>query len=230
MKLNRLLYIFYFIGLLSFASCSFDNHDAPSCRFSGSLVYKGEPIGVGYNDINFELWEANPKWDIKAAIMVAVAPEGSYSAELFSGNYKVKIVKGQGPFLALDTIPVQVNGTTKLDIEVTPFYMVRNPTYSISGRTVTGNFKIEQIVTDAALAKNIESVGIYVNKTIFVDMTQNNVCSSKTGTIADRNAVSLSVTVPSLLPVQNVVYARIGIKIAGVEDPIYSPVQQVTLQ
>ena len=230
MKLNRLLYILYFIGVLSFASCSFDNHDAPSCHFSGSLVYKGEAIGVGYNDINFELWEANPKWDIKAAIMVAVAPEGTYSAELFGGDYKLKIVKGQGPFLPLDTIPVKVNGTTKLDIEVTPFYMVRTPNFTVSARTVTGTFKVEQIVTDAALAKNIEFVGLFINKTVFVDMTQNNICSNKVSSIADLSAISLSVAVPTLLPTQNVVYARIGVKIAGVEDPIYSPVQQVTLQ
>jgi hypothetical protein len=35
--------------------------------------------------------------------------------------------------------------------------------------------------------------------------------------------------VPAIVPTQNYVYARVGVKIAGVEDMIFSPVVKVTL-
>jgi hypothetical protein len=38
----------------------------------------------------------------------------------------------------------------------------------------------------------------------------------------------LSVTVPAIIPTQTFVYARIGLKIAGLEDMIFSPLQKVT--
>jgi hypothetical protein len=38
----------------------------------------------------------------------------------------------------------------------------------------------------------------------------------------------MQVTIPTIVPTQNYVFARVGIKIAGVEDRIFSPVQKLT--
>jgi len=44
--------------------------------------------------------------------------------------------------------------------------------------------------------------------------------------IKDLNAVSLSANMPAITG-QTYAYARIGVKIAGIEDLIFSPVQKV---
>jgi hypothetical protein len=38
----------------------------------------------------------------------------------------------------------------------------------------------------------------------------------------------MSIAIPEITPTQNYVFARLGIKIAGVEDRIYSPVTKIT--
>jgi hypothetical protein len=146
------------------------------------------------------------------------------------------IPSNQGPFRSItntetqsDTILVNLNGSKTMDIEVMPYYMIRTPQFAVSGRDVTGTFKAEQIITGAN-AKNIESVNLYVNKTQFVDFRSNVASAELAGaSVTVGSTVSLKATVPAITPTQNYVFARIGLKIAGVEDMIFSPVVKVNL-
>ena len=92
---------FYFmIGALIavlFASCKKDNYDAPQADFTGRIVYKGEPISVQYGQVNFELWQSG--FGNYAALNVNVSQDGTYSARLFNGDYKLVFSPNQGPFL-----------------------------------------------------------------------------------------------------------------------------------
>jgi hypothetical protein len=227
-------YILILAVVLAFVSCEKDNYDAPGSSLKGRLVYHGEPINVEYNQVNLELWQ--PGFGKNGSIDVTVAQDGSYSSLLFNGNYKMVIRPGQGPFLwkqnaqgAPDTIAISVNGNQNLDVEVTPYFMVRTPQFSAASETVTANFKIEKIVTDVN-AKDVEKVTLYVNKTQFVSGA-NNIASSELAIspATDWNSLNLSVAIPAMKPTQNYVFARIGVKIAGVEDLIFSPVQKVQL-
>jgi hypothetical protein len=47
--------------------------------------------------------------------------------------------------------------------------------------------------------------------------------------IENPDAVSLSLEIPSLVRQQNHIYARIGVKIRGVEHMMFSPVQKLDL-
>jgi hypothetical protein len=124
---------------------------------------------------------------------------------------------------------ITVNGSQTLDFEVEPYYMVRNPAITAAGGVVSGSFKAEKIVTDAR-AKNIETVALYVNKTQFVSKVDNIAVTTMAGAaVTDPNNVKLSVTVPAIVPTQNYVFARIGVKTAGVEDWIFSPVVKLNL-
>ncbi len=216
------------------ASCQKDNFDEPGSKLEGKLVYKGEAINVSYNDVTFQLWE--PGWQTKAQINVAVDQDGSYSAMLFNANYKLVIPKNQGPFMSLtnsetksDTVLVNLSGSKVMDIEVVPYYMIRTPQFTVSGRDVTGTFKAEQIITGTS-AKNIERVNLYVNKTQFVDFRSNVANAQVAGaSVTVGTTVTLKATVPAITPTQNYVFARIGLKIVGVEDMIFSPVVKVNL-
>lgn len=216
------------------ASCAKDNFDEPGSKFEGRLVYNGEAINVSYNDVTFQLWE--PGWQKKGEINVAVDQDGSFSAMLFNANYKLIIPANQGPFKSKtntetgsDTILVNLAGNKVMDIEVEPYYMIRNANFSAAGRVVTGTFKVDQIITGAN-AKNIERVNIYVNKTMFVDFRSTIASGQQSGgAITDLNSISLKATVPAITPAQDYVFARIGLKVSGVEDMIFSPIVKVNL-
>ena len=34
-----------------FSSCEYDNYEEPKSRLYGKIVYQGEPINVGFNDV-----------------------------------------------------------------------------------------------------------------------------------------------------------------------------------
>lgn len=225
------LVVFCFVAF----SCKKDNYAEPRSTLSGMFHYKGVPIHVQHDQVPFELYQYG--FGKVGPINGAITQEGNYSHVLFDGEYKLVVRPGQGPFYwpqssgKQDSLTITVNGNTKRDIEVEPYYMIRNPQITKgTGSTVSATFKIEKIITDAARAKNIETATLFVNKTQFVSGNDNiariNIAGSA---IADPNNVSLTVSVPTITPTQNYVFARIGVKSAGVEDWIFSPVVKINL-
>jgi hypothetical protein len=200
--------------LLLGTACKKDNFKAPSSTLNGRLTYKGEPINLEYNQVPFELYQTG--FGKTAPIRGTFDQDGNYSTLLFDGNYKFTIPANQGPFIwkelsagKPDTLALTVSGSQTMDIEVTPYYM-------------------EKVIT-AANAKNIERVYLYVNKTQFVSGTDNTASANIAGAaITSLNNISLNVAIPAVTPAQNYVFARVGIKIDGVEDLIFSPVTKVT--
>jgi hypothetical protein len=219
------------VGTILF-SCKKDNYKEPSSTLSGRIVYKGEAINVENYQVPYQLYQFG--FGKVGSIDGSFTQDGTYSAVLFNGNYKLIVPNGQGPFKwkqlasgAPDSVAVTINGNQTLDLEVTPYYMIRTPAVTGGAGKVSATFKAEKIITDAS-AKNIERVTLYINKTQFVSGANNIGTANLSGAaIADPNNISLSVSVPNISP-QAYVYARIGLKIEGVEDLIFSPVQKIT--
>ncbi|CCH02198.1 hypothetical protein FAES_4198 [Fibrella aestuarina BUZ 2] len=231
--MKRLLfYGLVLLAGLAVTACDYDNYAAPQSYLKGRIVYKGEPIGVEYNNVTFELWE--PGWQKRTPITVTVDQDGSYSALLFDATYKMYIPSAQGPFRTIrkdnsDTTTVALSGSQTMDIEVMPYYMIRNARLVSASRKVTGTASLEKIITDAN-ARNVERVSLYVSKTQFVDGRTSVATKDLTGAdLTNLANLSLSVDVPALTPAQSFAYARIGVKIAGVEDMLFSPVQKIQL-
>ena len=234
--MNIMKKIFQYITILAICgaglSCKKDNYKEPSSTLSGHIVYKGEAIGVENYQVPYQLYQFG--FGKVGSIDGSFAQDGSYSALLFDGNYKLIIPNGQGPFRwkqlgtgAPDSTAITVSGSQTLDLEVTPYYMIRTPQITGGSGKVNAVFKAEKIITDGN-AKNIERVTLYINQTQFVSGA-NNIASTTLsgGSITDPNNIALSVSVPSI-GTQAYVFARIGLKIAGVEDLIFSPVQKIT--
>ncbi|MBW8685723.1 DUF3823 domain-containing protein [Chitinophaga rhizophila] len=235
--------IFAYIALaLTAFSCKKDNYDPPSSTFSGFITYKGVPVNVSSKDVTFELWE--PGWGKNGAITVNVKEDGSFSALLFDGNYKLIIPPSQGPFRSItdaetktDTMLLTIRGNQEMNIEVMPYYMVREAKLALSGTdVVTGNFRLEKILTGPD-ERNIESVFLYLNQTQFVDGT-NYIARTVLdgGNITDPANISMQVNIPDVISGngatgnQDYVFARVGVKISGVEDLLFSEVQQINLK
>lgn len=231
----KIQYMFLLALLIGASACKKDNYDAPSSTLKGRLVYKGEEIGLEFNQVPFELYQ--PGFGRTGAMAATFAQDGTYSSLLFDGNYKLIIPNGQGPFQwkqnaagGRDTLAVTVSGNQTLDLEATPYFLVRNVVYTATTATsISATFRADQIITDAS-AKSIERINLYINKTQFVSGADN-IASSEIagGAITNPALINLSVTVPSITPTQNYVFARIGLKIAGVEDMIFSPLQKIQL-
>lgn len=227
----------YCLGLLLcitvVLSCKKDNYQAPSSTLSGRLVYGGDSIGLEKDQVPFELYQNG--FGKVGALGATFTPEGRYSALLFDGEYKMIIPTNQGPFLSMvngsgapDSLSITLKGSQTLDIEVTPFYMIRNTEIAASGGNAVATFALEKIVVDAN-AKDVESVALYINKGVYVS-PGNNIALTEmpVDSTTDISNISMSVAIPSLTPTQNYVFARIGLKINGIEDRMFSPLVKIT--
>lgn len=218
--------------LLLATSCELDNFSEPDAFLTGHIVYQGEPIPVARNQVWFELWQ--PGFGLSAPIDVAIAQDGSYSSRLFSGEYRLVFVPGQGPFQApSDTVRLSLNGDEIMELEVTPYYLIRTPQFTHSGGVINASCSVDQIITGAD-ARAVEQVTLIINRTQFVDANsggEGSLAQANADDITDLSNISLSVEIPDdpSKPDQDYYFARIGVKISGVEDMIYTQVEKVSL-
>lgn len=233
----KIQHIVWLLSLVLVTACSlnnFDNYDEPESKLEGAFLHNGDSVRVSYNNVTFELWQSG--FGAESPIDVTVDQNGSYSAVLFNGDYRLVIPPGQGPFIrsgigdgGTDTLRVQLQGNQKLDIEIMPYFMIRNPQFSNSGSTVSADFSVEQIVTGDN-AQNVEFVELYISKTNYVDTrTSISTTTMDGGDITDMSDINLSVEVPTMTPTQDYVFARIGVKTTAVEDMIFSKIEKIQL-
>jgi hypothetical protein len=200
-------------------ACKKDNYEKPSSILSGTVVYNKEALGVRSNGVQLELWQHG--FELFSKIPVYVAQDGTFSASLFDGSYKLVLLPGNGPWANnTDSIDVTVNGNTIVEVPVQPYFAIRNATAAKSGTNVTATFSIERVHATSGL----ESVSLYVGKTNIVDAVNNlGAVSINGGDISDiTQPVTLTLTIPAALSAQPFFYARASIKTAGVAEQIYT--------
>lgn len=224
-------YFIILLGLiLTVASCEIDNYDEPETYFTGQITYQGEPIRVGADEVRFQLWQSG--FGNEGPLDVHVAQDGSFSALLFNGEYRLDFLDGQGPWRANivnqqqgDTIYINLNGDTNMDLEVTPWYMIRNAQFNLTGNTVEASADLEQIITGED-ARNVERVTLYLNSTRFVSNESDENVTRTDADLSDLDNLNMSLNLPDNYN-RDYVFARIGVKIEGVEDMLYSRVEQL---
>jgi hypothetical protein len=165
----------FFLTLIATASlflagCEYDNLEAPMSSLSGKVVYNNKPVGVRTNGNQLELWQEGHK--LRTLIPVYISHDGTFSASLFDGTYKL-VRKGNSAWLqqATDTIVVEVKGNTKVDVPVTPYSTIDNESFVFANNTITANFTVNKIVATT----NVEAVRLYLGKTMLTDEGRNEV-------------------------------------------------------
>ena len=228
----KILAALLFGGL--FTACELDNYEEPESSLTGQLLYQGEPIRVEYDRVSYELFQDG--FGKVGPIGSSFTQDGELSQILFDGEYKMIIPVGQGPFVPVasadgtpDTTVINLRGSQDLMIEVTPYWMIRNTQLSAGEGSVAANFSLEQVASGDD-AREVERVILYVSTTAFAN-SQTNVAFNtiEGGDIEDVNNVSVDVTVPDIQPTQDYVFASVAVKIAGVEDLIFSPTERLEL-
>jgi hypothetical protein len=212
--------------IMFFSACKKDNFDAPESKLQGQIVYQNQPVGVRSNGVQVELWQHGYK--LFSKIPVYVSQDGAFSAALKSGDYKLVLLRGNGPWADnSDSIDVKVSGTTTVNINVDPYFIISNASFQQAGSAVTSTFNIQRVNT----SKNLEAVKLFLSKTEIVDQTNNLAASQiNAANIVDlTQTISLTTNIPAALVGKAYVFARVGVKIAGVSELVYSPVQKVEI-
>lgn len=223
---NKFLSLLSVAFLFFFAGCKKDNYDAPKSVLSGKVVYQGQAVGVRSNAVELELWQHGYK--LFGKIPVYIAQDGTFSAALFEGDYKL-VRKAGGPWAnGTDSIDVKVSGATTLDVPIDPYFMIKNPTFQASGTTVTSTLSLQQVNT----TKSLELVRLLIGSTNIVDHNNKDASQDMLASAITNitQPFSLSVNVPASLTSKGYVYARVGVKVNGVAEFMYSPVQKIMLK
>ena len=222
--MKRTAISFFFLALiLVIAGCEKDNYDEPTSFLKGNLVYNGNSIGVRSNALQLELWQ--PGYELYSKIPVYIAQDGSYSARLFDGDYKLVRLAG-GPYeVNTDSIDVTVSGTTTLDVPVVPFFVITGESFNYSGGVVTSSCNVSQVSTQPV---NVDNVTLFVGTNKILDnryYEQRHILSSPDIS----QPVNHSITLDADMADRDYVFVRIGVKTQGVNEYLYTQVQKVEL-
>jgi len=214
MKNSFLLYL-----LLFTYACKKDNKEPPNAKITGRVVYNGQAVGLRSNGVQLELWQ--PGYNLFTKIPVYIAQDGTFSVAVFNGSYKLTRLRGNGPWADnIDTINVQVNGSTDVDVPIDPYFVITNASIQKSGTNITATFNLQRVNT----SKSLELVKLYVGRTAVTDQNLNDGSVQKLATaIPDLGQpVSLSVAVPASLGNATYLFARVGVKAVSVGEYLYT--------
>jgi Protein of unknown function (DUF3823) N-terminal domain/Domain of unknown function (DUF3823_C) len=236
------------VALVFFISCKKDNKEAPQSTITGRIVYNSQPIQVKTNAVQLELWQNG--YQLFTKIPVYISQDGTFSAKVFDGTYKLTRLKGNGPWQdQTDTIIVNVKGSAAVDVPVTPYFTVSNEsfTFNASDTTLRATVKINQVVT----SKAVEKIALYIGQTQFVDNTNQLPYPTSANEINPpanylTQPVSFTVSMnPARYPAtaqaelrrllglvfnNKYAFARIGVKTVGVTERVYTTATKVNLQ
>ncbi|UPK72633.1 DUF3823 domain-containing protein [Chitinophaga filiformis] len=219
--MNKILPLPFIIMLLCTIAtgCKKDNYEKPGSILSGRVVYNKEAVGVRSNGVQLELWQHG--FQLFTKIPVYIAQDGTFSASLFDGDYKLVLLPGNGPWVNnTDSVDITVNGSTTVEVPVQPYFIIKNARATKTGTTVNATFTIERINTSHTL----ESATLYLGKTNIADAV-NNLKAQVVGADAlgdITGPVTISTDIPSTLTGETFFFARIGVKTAGVGEQIYT--------
>lgn len=225
MKRNFLSIITVIVVL--FTSCAKDNFEAPGSLLTGRVVYQNLPVGVRSNGVQLELWQSG--FQLFSKIPVFISQEGTFSARLFDGEYKLTRLKGNGPWLDnTDTIAVSVKGNTIIDVPIDPFFTVKNEKFVKSGTAINATFNLQRVNT----SKPLELVRLYIGQTNITDQNNNagNVQLLASAIPDPTQIITLSANIPAALANKDFVFARVGVKTVGVAELLYSMPIKVMLK
>ena len=230
MKIRKIFHLSLIVvvtGVL--ASCEiadYDNFDKPKTDLTGAVLYDGDTVGVRNGHVQLELWQ--PGYADYEKIPVFLDQDGSYQAKLFSGNYKLTQLAGSGPWVTdTDSIDINLQGDQSVNMEVEPYYWLEDVSISQSGgNAVEADFT----VTEVNGSLDLEFAILYVAETAIVDGFNNAGFTTKApADITLGSSTSISHSLPAELADRDYIFARVGVKTAGVPDLLYSDVVKLQL-
>ncbi|NDV68544.1 DUF3823 domain-containing protein [Dysgonomonas sp. 25] len=218
------------VAAILFPSCEKDNYDAPNATLTGAIMYQGDTLYLKNGEISLQLFE--PGWATSSSTYVTVYVDqfGKFSSSVFGGKTYKLIRSSIGAWelpTSSDTITFTAKGNTTQNIEVRPYYLIKNTNIQVLNNIVTANFDVEEV----QLGSRVEYAQLCLFPNAITDISNNsvnttNADNSINGRLASVSNGSNTITktiVESNLLKYNFIYARVGIKIQGASALLYSP-------
>src|SRR5690606_7454193 len=143
--------------------------------------------------VQLELWQHG--YELFSKIPVHVDQDGSFSARLFDGDYKLVLLRGNGPWADnTDSLDVHIKGSATVDVPVDPYFVITNHAFQRNGDQITATVSIQQVNT----SRSLERVRLYLGQTMIVD--QNNSASTGEVLAADVTDLSQPITLTANIP------------------------------
>lgn len=225
---KRIIYIFSICMAILTGCTEYDNYDAPQYYLTGKVHYQGTQIGLRNSGVSFELWQDG--YELNGSISVYLAQDGTFSANLFNGEYKL-VRKADGPWVnqTSDTLMVTVKGNTQYDVEVLPHFMVSNESYQVNlqNNTITGTFTIDKTVETS----NLSNVRMYIGPQILIDNNyRGSYEKAEVSDVTFGQPLSITMPITDDLIKRGYLYTRIGVKASESGEYIYTQVQKIELK
>lgn len=218
---KRICYFSIISLLILFSGCGKDNYDEPESTLTGKITYNGEAINVRGTDERVRLQLYQDGYDKHDPIEVFVGQEGTFSAKLFNGEYKMVTRNNNGPWVnTRDTTLITVNGSTTIEFKVTPYFTISNAEISLSGNTMNASLTIDRIVPTA----EIDRVILLLNSTTFVDDGFNVLRKDFTGNDVKTGQVNYTAELNEKALNAKFLFGRICVWTKGADQGIYSQV------
>ena len=236
MKIRSIVYTLTLAIL--FAGCAKDNYEAPQSFLTGKITYQGTALGLRSNGVQLELWQHGFEL-FTNKIQTWAAQDGTYSAQLFDGAYKLTMVKDNGPWVSKpDSIDVTVKGNTVVDFPVEPYILVKDVVYTksvVAGVTnVSATFSLQYV----NVTKTLATTKLYLSSTSIIDNSNTQATLEKKGVANGAGPIAAgatSVTIgplplnTALLANKKSIFARIGVQTTGITEYIYSPPVEIPI-
>lgn len=225
MKLKSINTCLFLLIAIIATSCEFDNFEEPKSTLSGRIVYNNEPLGLRSDGVQLELWQHG--YDLFQKIPVYVAQDGTFSAVLFDGDYKMTLIRGNGPWMdRTDSIDVNVRGSKMIDVEVQPYFVINNSSFEVNGNSIAVTFTLE----DTNSGRDLEFASIYMGRTILTDAVRNDgVFRLPMEDIEFGTPITVEVPIPGGLAGRSEIFVRIGAKTMGIAELVYSQAEGKSL-
>lgn len=223
MRKNK--YILFLLAFITFVtSCGLDNYDAPQSKLYGKITFQKEAIGVRGTGEAVKLQLYQDGYDLKDKIDVFVKQDGTFEALLFDGEYKLVTTDNNGPWVnSRDTTLVKMKGSTTVELEVVPYFMIGDSEITLSENTLRSTFNLVQIVENA----EIDYVMLLLSRTAFVDDQTNIVRKDFKDLIEGKVDVEVDLSDNSSVESAVALYARVGVRAKGVDQAIYSNIVRI---
>lgn len=224
-NINSLILI---LGLFLVTGCELDNFDEPKSEFKGRFVYEGEALqlrGTAYdNDCMMYAYQEGPEYEDRGAINLFVNSDGEFNSLMYDGFYKIVLRQDRGPWIPRqDTIEVNIKGNQILDVEVTPYFLIKDTKIDFQNKVVKVKCKINQVVETASIDRAV----IYISKTKLVDNVAKIAEKSFTNLTPGEHEFTFDLSDNGVTDAAKFLYARVGVKARQGNDYIFSEVTQL---
>lgn len=203
------------------ASCGLDNYDEPQSILEGRITYEGNPLGLKGTNGGIKVQLYQDGYANHDPITVYATQDGTFSAILFDGPYKLVTKDKNGPWVNnRDTMYIEVKGKTQCEVKVTPYFIISDEKVTMTDNIVSGTCNIQQVVQDA----KINQAMLLVSQTTFVDENTNIARLNLSNINSGITEFSLDVSNNKNVQSARALFARIGVKATGADQAVYSEI------